>query len=416
MSFPNRCSDALLKCGTPDWFPFISTLLKKGAEQDNLLITQFICRCNSFSNVGYATSVFYRVYQLNIYFWNSIIKGYCDYSSVSETITIFNRMKSFEVAPDEFTFPSLIKVCSGVSTIRKGRALHGSITGTNNEFSWTTMSECSVWYMTLEDLAAAVKLFNEMPCRNPASWNAMIGGYLFDKMIERNVVSFTSLICGYAKVGDMVSSRFFFDQSLVRDIVSWSVLISGYAQNGEPNEVVKIFLEMHSKNVKPDEFVMVSLMSACSQVGNLEPAKWVDSYVVQNTMDLCRAHVTAALIDMNAKYLFSYCFMIQGPSIHGLRAQAVGLFSRMLDEGITLDDVAFTVVLNACSHASLVEDGCLYFNSMKNDYSIIPSPDHYACMVDLLGRFGKLKAAYEFIKTMPVEPHVGAWGALPWCM
>ncbi|KAJ4964619.1 hypothetical protein NE237_016468 [Protea cynaroides] len=488
MSLPSRCSGALWKCGTPDWSLFISSLLKacrtirnleqvhtlvirKGAEQDNLLITQFICRCNSFSNIGYATSVFDRVCQPNIYLWNSIIKGYCDFSSVSETITIFNRMKSSEVVPDEFTFPSLIKACSGVSAIRKGRAFHGSIVrygietdifvstslidfygkcceiecarkifdgmSHRNEFSWTAMI---VGYVTLGDLAAAVKLFNAMPCRNPASWNAMIGGYvkfgdlttarkLFDQMPERNVVSFTSLICGYAKAGDMASARFLFDQSPVRDIVLWSALISGYAQNGQPNEAVKIFLEMHSKNVRPDEFVMVSLMSACSQVGNLELAKWVDSYVVQNAMDLCRAHVTAALIDMNAKCgnlerasclfeemprrdLFSYCSMIQGLSIHGLGAKAVRLFSRMLDEGMTPDDVAFTVVLNACSHAGLVEDGCLYFNSMKNDYSIIPSPDHYACMVDLLGRSGELKAAYELIKSMPMEPHAGAWGAL----
>ncbi|XP_043711889.1 putative pentatricopeptide repeat-containing protein At5g37570 [Telopea speciosissima] len=488
MSLTSRCSDALSKCGTPDPSLFISTLLKacrtirnleqvhaqiiqKGTEQDNFLISQFVCRCNSFSNVGYGISVFNRVCKPNIYLWNSIIKGYCDNSSVSETISIFNRMKLSEVVPDKFTFPSLIKAFSSVSAIREGRVLHGSIvrygaetdifvsTGLidfygkcheidcarkifagmsrRNEFSWTAMI---VGYLALGNLASAVKLFNEMPCRNPASWNAMISGYvksgdlttarkLFDQMPERNVVSFTSLICGYAKAGDMASARFLFDQSPVRDIVSWSALISGYAQNGQPNEAVKIFLEMHSKNVRPDEFVMVSLMSACSQLGNLELAKWVDSFVVQNSMDLCRAHVTAALIDMNAKCgnlkrafclfeempkrdLFSYCSMIQGLSIHGLGGQGVRLFTQMLDEGLTPDDVAFTVVLNACSHAGLVEEGCLYFNSMKNDYSIIPSPDHYACMVDLLGRAGKLKAAYELIKSMPVEPHAGAWGAL----
>ncbi|XP_043714876.1 putative pentatricopeptide repeat-containing protein At5g37570 [Telopea speciosissima] len=488
MSFTNHCSHALSKCGTVGPSLFISTLLKacrtirnleqvhaqiiqKGIEQDNFVISQFVCRCNSFSNIGYASSVFDRVCEPNVYLWNSVIKGYRDRSSVNETISIFNRMKSSKVTPDEFTFPSLIKACSSVSAIREGRAIHGSIVrygiDTNifvstslidlygkcreiecarkifdgmscrNEFSWTAMI---VSYMILGDLAAAGKLFNQIPCRNLASWNAMIGGYvkfgdltsaknLFDQMPEKNAVSFTSLICGYAKAGDMASARFLFDQSPVRDIVSWSALISGYVQNGKPNEAVKIFFEMHSKNVRPDEFVMVSLMSACSQVGSLELAKWIDSYVVQNLMDLRQAHVTAALIDMNAKCgnlerasylfeempkrdLFSYCSMIQGLSIHGLGEQVVRLFARMLDEGLIPDDVAFTVVLNGCSHAGLVEEGCFYFNSMKNDYSITPSPDHYACMVDLLGRSGNLEAAYDLIKSMPVEPHAGAWGAL----
>lgn len=104
--------------------------------------------------------------------------------------------------------------------------------------------------------------------------------------------------------------------------------------------------------------------------------------------------------------------MIQGLSIHGHGVQAVSLFRRMINEGITPDDVAFTVILNACSHAGLVEEGCQFFDSMINEYSLVPSTYHYACMVDLLGRSGKLRAAYELLKSMLVEPHAGAWGAL----
>ncbi|KAF8407883.1 hypothetical protein HHK36_007021 [Tetracentron sinense] len=484
MSFPS----CLPKSRTSDTYISISSVLKsckttrnleqihaqiiqKGAEQDNYLITQFVCLCNSFFNIRYATTIFNRVSQPNIYLWNSVIKGYCQNSTVVATISIFNRMKRSEVVPDKFTFPSLIKACSNQSAIREGQAIHGSTLryGTEtdifvrtslidlygkcrhigcarkifdgmsmrNEVSWTAMI---AGYTNSGDMEAARKLFDEMSCRNLATWNAMVSGYakfgdlknarkLFDEMPDRNVVSFTSLIDGYAKAGDMASARFLFEQSPDRDIVSWSALISGYVQNGQPNEAVKIFLEMGVRNVRPDEFVIVSLMSACSQVGSLDLAKWVDSYVTRNFIDHRRVHVASALIDMNAKCgnmeratslfeempkrdLISYCSMIQGLSIHGREAQAVRLFSRMLEEGLTPDDVAFTVILTTCSHAGLVEEGCHYFNSMKNDYSIAPSPDHYACMVNLLGRSGQLQAAYDLIKSMPVEPHAGAWGAL----
>ena len=92
-------------------------------------------------------------------------------------------------------------------------------------------------------------------------------------MPKRNVVSYTTMIDGYAKAGDMASARFLFKQVPQRDIFVWSALILGYAQSGQPNEAVKVFLEMDSRDIKPDEFVMVSLMSACSQIGNLELVK-----------------------------------------------------------------------------------------------------------------------------------------------
>ncbi|KAL2532115.1 putative Pentatricopeptide repeat-containing protein [Abeliophyllum distichum] len=297
-----------------------------------------------------------------------------------------------------------------------------------------------VGYLNFGDLLTAKCLFDEMPVKSLATWNAMIKGLvrfgelksariLFDEMPERNKVSFTTMIDGYAKVGDMAAARLLFDKLSEKDLFSWSALISGYVQNGKSNEAVKVFGEMWAMNVKPDEFIMVSLMSACSQLGCLELARWVDSYISNNSFDLGRPHVSAALVDMNAKcgnmeranFLFekmpkrdliSFCSMIQGFSIHGHGVQAVALFDRMINEELRPDDVAFTVILTACMRAGLVEDGFRYFDLMINEYCLSPSPDHYACMVDLLGKSGKLKAAYELIKSMPVEPHAGAWGAL----
>lgn len=384
------------------------------------------------------------------------------------------RLNGVDVVPDKYTFPPLVKACSKALALKEGIGIHGLVVkygcdfdvyvGSSlvdlygkckeiecarkvfdgmfdrNEVSWTSMV---VGYVNVGDVGEAKKIFDEMPKRNAFSWNAMISGFvrlgdlksarkLFDEMPDKNVVSFTAMIDGHAKAGDMASARDLFEQCRDRDVVSWSALISGYAQNGQPTNAVKLFLEMQSRNVKPDEFIVVNLMSACSQIGNLELAKWVDSYVnKQSSLDLRRTHVVAALVDMNAKCgnlgratmlfeempernLISFCSMMHGLSIHGCGAQAVSLFDRMVKEGHTPDDVAFTVVLTACSRAGLVEEGCRLFDSMINDYSLVPSTDHYACMVDLLGRSGKLMPAYELLNSMPVEPHAGAWGALLW--
>lgn len=446
-------------------------IIRKGLEQDHFLISQFICLSQTLSNLSYSVSVFDRILSPSTFLWNVLIKGYCEKSGFGGTFSVFVRMKREGSFTDRYTYPSVIKACTCEGRVREGRAVHGSALRCGVEWdvfvrtslidfygkcgkigsarkvfdempqrnvvSWTAIV---VGYVVAGDITEAKRLFDEMPQRNVASWNAIISGFvksgdlcsarrIFDEMEEKNVVSYTTLIDGYAKVGDMASARFLFDQAPYRDIIAWSALITGYAQNGHPKEAVNIFLEMCLGSVKPDEFIMVSLMSACSQEGNLELAKWVDNYVTRSPIDLGRAHVQAALVDMNAKCgnmerainlfeqmpkrdLISYCSMIHGLSIHGRGEEAVSLFNSMLNEGLTPDEVAFTVILTACSRAGLVEEGWHFFESMKNGYSIVPSQDHYACMVDLLSRSGRLKTAYELLKSMPVEPQAGAWGAL----
>ncbi|XVF76145.1 hypothetical protein PTKIN_Ptkin13bG0242700 [Pterospermum kingtungense] len=443
-------------------------IIKKGQLQDHFLISLFISLSTSLS---YSTSTFNALYQPTTFLWNCLLKTYSKRSSFVRTFSLFIRMRSEGGIPDKYTYPLMIKACSSEFKAWEGRMLHGLalksgdkedvFVGTSlvdfygkvkeilnarkvfdemserNVVSWTALV---VGYINVGDFVEAKKVFDFMPERNVATWNALISCLLktgdltnarkmFDEMPERNVISYTTMIDGYAKAGDMASARFLFEQAPERDIVAWSALISGYDQNGQPNEAVNIFTRMVEMDVKPDEYILVSLMSACSQVGSLELSRWVDCYLSGSGIDVRQEHVLAALVDMNAKCgnldraaklfeempkhdVVSYCSMIQGFSIHSQEAQAIQLFNRMISEGLIPDEVAFTIILNACSGAGLVDEGWHYFEIMKNEYSLVPTLDHYACMVDLLSRTGRLKAAYELIKSMPVEPHAGAWGAL----
>ncbi|TYH89297.1 hypothetical protein ES332_D01G250000v1 [Gossypium tomentosum] len=443
-------------------------IIKKGLHQDQYLISLCISLSTSLS---FSTSIFNSFLQPSTFLWNCLLNGYSKNSSFFQTLSLFIRMKSEGGLPDKYTYPLVIKACSSEVKAWEGKMLHGlalksgcekdifvgtSLVGfyakikeilnakkvfdemsERNVVSWTALV---VGHINVGDIVEAKRVFDLMPERNVATWNALMGWWVktgdlvtarkvFDEMPERNVISYTMMIDGYAKAGDMASAMFLFEQAPERDIFAWSAMISGYEQNGQPNEAVKMFIRMSEMDVKPDKYILVSLMSACSQVGSLELAMWVDGYLSRSDIDVSQAHVLAALIDMNAKCgnmaraaklfeempkrdLVSYCSMIQGLAIHGQEAQAIELFNRMISEGLVPDEVAFTIILNACSGAGLVEEGWHYFEIMKNEYSMVPTPDHYACMVDLLSRTGRLKAAYDLIKSMPVEPHAGAWGAL----
>lgn len=104
--------------------------------------------------------------------------------------------------------------------------------------------------------------------------------------------------------------------------------------------------------------------------------------------------------------------MIVGYSKHGLGMEALQLFEQMHKLGMTPDDVTFVGVLSACSHAGLINEGRYYFDSMSRDHCIAPKVQHYACMVDLLGRAGCLNEAYDLIKKIPFDPDAAVWGAL----
>jgi len=101
--------------------------------------------------------------------------------------------------------------------------------------------------------------------------------------------------------------------------------------------------------------------------------------------------------------LTSWNTMIAAYGIHGYCREVLELFHRMPGENIIPDETTFTSVLSACSHAGLVEEGWKIFRSMNcNYFPIIPNDEHYNCMVDLLGRAGRLEQAYDFVKCLPL--------------
>lgn len=100
--------------------------------------------------------------------------------------------------------------------------------------------------------------------------------------------------------------------------------------------------------------------------------------------------------------------MISGYARHGLGTKALEIFEEMQHSRQSPDHVTFVTVLSACSHAGLVERGLDYFEMME-DHGILPRIEHYSCVIDLLGRAGKLDKIQEYIKRMPMKPNSLIW-------
>lgn len=289
-------------------------------------------------------------------------------------------MLSYGIRPNKYTYPFVLKACAGIMDLRLGQAVHGSVVTLGFCYDTHVLNTMVHMYCSCENgIDFGEKLFDEMPKCEPVSWSVMIGGF-----------------------------------------VRW----------GMSSEAVSLFRRMQIAGVKPDEFTMVMVLSACTDMGALELGRWVESYVekekIEKTSELCNA-----LIDMYAKCadvdkalrLFrnmskskrttvSWTSMIVGMAMHGRGLEAVSLFKEMRRAGVAPDDVAFIGLLNACSHSGLVKEGKRYFNSMTNDFGITPRIEHYGCMVDLLSRAGQVKEAMEFVHRMPIEPNPVIWRTL----
>lgn len=255
---------------------------------------------------------------------------------------------------------------------------------------------------------------------------------VFDEMSERSLVSVTAMLTCYAKHGRLCEARLLFEgmEADSRDVVCWNVMIDGYAQNGMPNECLLLFRKMLAEKVRPDEITLLAVLSSCGQLGALESGRWIHSYV-GNHKNGVEVRVGTALVDMyckcgsldDARKVFdnivdrdvvAWNSMIMGYAIHGYSEEALRLFDEMCGMGVKPSDVTFVAVLTACGHSGLVSKGWEIFNLMKNGYGMEPKIEHFGCMVNLLGRAGRLEEGYDLVRGMKTDPDSVLWGTLLW--
>ncbi|KAL3537176.1 hypothetical protein ACH5RR_000542 [Cinchona calisaya] len=361
----------------------------------------------SYSSLGYlqqSVNLFERTDNPNIFLYTTIIHNHAINNLHDKALDYYIQMLRENVEPNAFTFSAILKGCP----FNFGQALHCQALKFRFDFDAYVRTALVDIYARSGDVVSARKLFDTMP--------------------ERSLVSLTAMITGYAKNGDVDEARALFNEMDQRDVVCWNVMIDGYSQHGRPNEALILFRQMLSAKVKPNEITMLAILSACGQLGALESAQWVHSYLENNGIPI-NIHVGTALVDMyskcgsleDARMVFdrmkfkdvvSWNSMIVGYAMHGFSREALGLFNDMRRTGLEPTDITFIGILNACAHAGLVSEGWGFFHSMKNEFGIEQKVEHYGCMVNLLGRAGHLEDAYQLVKNMKIDSDPVLWGTL----
>ncbi|XP_071735525.1 pentatricopeptide repeat-containing protein At4g13650 [Rutidosis leptorrhynchoides] len=354
-----------------------SQTVKTGFQTNVYVSSVLIDMYSKHGELYTAQKILRRLKEKDVVSWTAMIAGYAQHELFFEALKTFEEMLHQGIQSDNIGFSSAISACAGIQTIDQGRQIHGQ---------------------------------------------SVVCGYSSDLSIGN------ALVCLYARCGLINEAYLAFDKINHKDNVSWNGLVSGFAQSGNYEESLKVFSKMNEIGVEMNMFTYGSAVSAAANTTNVTQGKQIHSRMIKTgySLEPEASNVLITLyskcgslndakkefLEMRDKNEISWNAMITGYSQHGCGDEAIKLFEEMKKFGFTPNYVTFVGVLTACSHVRLVEKGLEYFNSMSQTYGLVPRPEHYACVVDILGRAGLLTRGLEFIKSMPIEPDAMVWRTL----
>lgn len=328
--------------------------------------------------------------QLDVVTWSAVIAGYAQKGHGYEALDVFRQMQLSGTEANVVTLVSVLSGCASIGALLQGKEIH------------TYVIKC------------------------------ILNVYQIDR--ENDLLVTTALIDMYAKCKSISVARSIFDSVLLKDrtVATWTVMIGGYAQHGEADDGLELFSKMfqEDKAGKPNAFTICCVLMACARLSALRLGRQIHAYVfrcppeyasmvfVENCLidmyskcgDIDAARVV--FVNMPKRNSVSWTSLLNGYGIHGRGEEALEVFDKMKVADVVPDGITSLVVLYACSHSGMVDQGVRYFNNMHAEFGVAPGLEHYACMVDLLGRAGRLDEAMKLIESMPMEPAPVVWVAL----
>ncbi|CAN6486894.1 unnamed protein product [Victoria cruziana] len=341
-------------------------LLKSRFAQSTLVLSKLVslCAVSKHRNLDYALMVFNQIHCPTIHIYNSMIRGFSLSENPIDAILFYRKMVCHGLFPDNYTFPFVFRACGQLRALREGKELH---------------------------VHAIKHGFESYP-------------YVKNTLIRM-----------YATCGDLGAARQVFDRVGEPDLVSWTTIIGGYAKMGFHKLAIEMLFLMEKARIRGDEVTMVTVLDACSQLGDLDMGRKVHRYIVENGIKM-DVFVENALVDMYIKcgdvdfacQLFdqmprknvvSWNAIIVGLTQQGQFKEALAVFRKMQVIGLEPDTVTAVGVLGACASLGALDLGkWVHVYICKNNIEA----DGYVgnALVDMYAKCGSIEQAENVFNSM----------------
>ncbi|EXC24858.1 hypothetical protein L484_013224 [Morus notabilis] len=371
----NRFIDLYAKCGC------LGDARKVFDEMPDKDLCSWNTMISGYAKVGKldeARRLFDEMPDRDHYSWSAMISGYVRQDWAKEGLELYRMMQRCEKSRcDKFTVSSVLAAAAAIPSLRVGKEIHG---------------------------------------------------YVMRTGLDSDEVVLSALLDMYGKCGNIDEARRVFDKMVERDVVTWTAMIDRCFRSGRSKDGFSLFMELMSSGTRPNGFTFSGVLNACADHAAGDLGKQVHGYMTRIGFDPL-SFAASALVHMyakcgnieNAKRVFkgmpkpdlvSWTSLIVGYAQHGQPNEALQMFESLHKSGIKPDHVTFVGVLSACTHAGLVDKGLEYFHSIKTKHGLGYTADHYACIVDILARAGRFKEAEEIINGMPIRPDKFLWASL----
>ncbi|KAJ7530323.1 hypothetical protein O6H91_15G089400 [Diphasiastrum complanatum] len=360
-------------CSSPEFLPegqIVHALVSDCRLESDLLVGNALV--NMYGKCGLpegARDVFRNMIKKDVISWTTMIAAYVQNGRCDGAHLVFEQMLQDGVKPNKVTFVSIFSACITPAYLSKGKRIHNLFVNS---------------------------------------------GYELDAVVG------TALVDMYGKCGSLQDAHAVFKNIDERDLVSWNAIMTAYAQHGHCRMALQLLGEMQQEGLQPDEVSFSIILEACADRVSLAEGKLLHTFVNQKGLEQdvplaatlvymyykCGSlhDAFSTFIGMHKREVRSWNAVVAAFAQHGHGSKALQLFGQMQWEEMKPTDVTLVGILSACSHTGLVDSGCHYFFSAIVDNNILPTSEIYGCMIDILGRAGKLDEAEDLMFSMPFLP------------
>ncbi|EFJ24619.1 hypothetical protein SELMODRAFT_101239 [Selaginella moellendorffii] len=399
-------------------------------------------KCGSLEE---ARLVFEATPAKNVFSWTILITVCAQHGRSQEALALFYEMLKQGIQPHSVSFTAAINACSaGPEFLPAGRALHALLRRYGFQDAVVATTSLVSMYSKCGSLEESMRTFESMTEPNAVSWNAMIAAFAehrrglealrtLQKMFLEgiracsDVVVGTTLVNMYAKCSGLHDANAAFVKLQEPNIITWNVLISAYVQHCCFKEAMELFRRMLLLGLEMDEVTFINILGACCVPVALEDGRAIHACVREHPLASNHAPLENVILNMYGKCgslqdaeamfksmsqpdVIAWNTMIAAYGQHGHTSEALRFYELMQEEGVVPDDYTYVSVIDAsCANAGLPEEAHAYFVSMQQDHGVRPGGGHYGCMVESLGKAGRLSDAETLIQCMPFEPDVLTW-------